>query len=102
MTRDPTFNGYTNYATWSIKVVLDNTESLYHYCRNTVEVAIEACGDDRNQIIECIAETIENLVDSMKPKTNNDIWNQLMSAINSQINYWEIGKTLLEDWECEQ
>lgn len=99
---DESFNGYTNYATWSVKLILDNTESLYHYCKNIVAAAVEVYGEDRNKIIRRIAETIENLVNDMKPKTNNDIWNQLMVHVNSEVNYWEIGKTLLEDWESEQ
>jgi hypothetical protein len=36
-TKDETYNGWTNYATWGVKLVLDNDEGTYNHVRTTVE-----------------------------------------------------------------
>lgn len=96
---DTSFNGYKNYETWSVKLIFDNTESLYHFLKNTIKTAIEACGDDRWQVKECIAETIKDTVENMRPKTNNDIWNQLMTHAQSEVDFMEIAETVMSDYE---
>ena len=97
MTHNP-HNGYTNYETWLIAATIDNTESLYNFfqdwvkeIRNTTEDPIER----KSKTMDLVRKVIEN----MKPKTNNPIWEPLInSVITDQINFLEIANTLLEEY----
>ena len=93
-----THNGYTNYETWSVINAIANTQSLNNFFRDWVK-EIKAQAKDE---IECRAKTIDLLkkvIDSMKPTTNNPIWEPLLNALTADhINFLEIANTLLEEW----
>ena len=49
--------------------------------------------------LKLIAQNIQKVVESMKPTTNNPIWEPLINAIQADhINYLEIANTMLEEW----
>lgn len=93
-----THNGYTNYETWTVINAIANTTSLYNFFKDWVKEIKRQSKDE----IECRSKTVDLLkkvLDSMKPTTNNPIWEPLLNALTADhINFLEIADTLLKDF----
>lgn len=48
MTTTETYNGWTNYATWGVALVLDNDEGTYNEVRERIDRIKEDAPDHRN------------------------------------------------------
>lgn len=93
---DGTYNGYSNYETWTVVLVITNTESLYNFFKNIVGDIKHAHQDETEQL-HAMAESIKWVVEEMKPTTNNDMWNQLLThTLECRIDYWEAAQALLD------
>ncbi len=93
-----THNGYTNYETWTVVNAIANTQSLNNFFKDWIKEIKNHAKDE----IELRAKTIDLLkkvIDSMKPTTNNPIWEPLISGVmTDHINFLEIANTMLEEW----
>lgn len=91
-------NGYTNYETWTIINAIANTESLNNFFKDWVK-EIKSNAKDEIEKRSRTIDLIQKVVESMKPTTNNPIWEPLINAIQTDhINYLEIANTMLEEW----
>lgn len=91
-------NGYTNYETWTIVNAIANTESLNNFFKDWVKEIKSSAKDEIEKRSKTI-DLIQKVVESMKPTTNNTIWEPLINAIQADhINYLEIANTMLEEW----
>ena len=93
-----THNGYTNYETWTIMNAIGNTSSLYNFFENLVKECREKTSSPEN----CKAQVMhitKNVLDSMKPNTNNPYWEPLINGLQEDhINFSEIADHLMEDF----
>ena len=89
-------NGWTNYETWTVIVNIDNTLSLYNFYKDAVREVKEKFPEDKR--MEPIISILKNMVNGMKPNTNNNIWGPLINATYESINFPEIARNLLEDY----
>ena len=91
-------NGYTNYETWTIINAIANTASLNNFFKDWVKEIKSSAKDEIEKRSKTI-DLIQKVVESMKPTTNNPIWEPLINAIQADhINYLEIANTMLEEW----
>ena len=91
-----THNGWTNYQTWTVISVIDNTESLYNFCKDAVKEVKEKYAE--NERISPLISILQNIVKNMKPQTNNNIWGPLINNAYESINFPEIARSMLEDY----
>lgn len=92
-----TYNGYTNFETWSVKATIDNTQSLYNFFRDWVK-EVKTKTTDKNKRISATIDVLKQVMENMKPNTNNPIWGPLINAvIEDHINFREIAEELLGD-----
>ena len=89
------YNGWTNYETWTVKLVIDNTESLYYFFQDAVKEVQEKYSED--QRISSLINILENVIKSDMPQTTNRIWGPIMNAAYHRINFPEIARSMLED-----
>ena len=89
-------NGWTNYQTWSVISVLDNTSSLYNFFKDAVKEVKEKYPEDKR--ISSLTDILKNVVNNMKPNTQNNIWGPLINAAYESINFPEIARSMLEDY----
>lgn len=96
------YNGWSNYATWGCKLILDNDQ----YCYDVVhEMAHAVSRDDegRWKLQDDIRDFVEELcgLEGNAAPTPSDMARQLLSAAICDVNWREIAKSLLSDLEDE-
>lgn len=113
-----TYNGWKNYATWGVKLVLDNDEGTYLEVREMTRAAIEDAPADPNVPDIWTAEQAArfNLADSIKDYTEElcglggeayglpelpMMAQQVIGAGLAEVDWQEIADALVRD-EQEQ
>ncbi len=102
-TKDTTYNGWTNYETWNVKLWIDNEQGSYEYWR---ERAQELWNDTTSGQYEW--ETREemftrNLADMLKDEHEENApelsgpYADLMNAALGEVNWREIAQSYIED-----
>ncbi len=109
MTADKTYNGWTNYETWNVKLWMDNDEGSY---LASEEAAQEAWADtDPDETTEeRTEEAVRTLADRLKDeheeakdalldgaKASSTVWADLLGAALSEVNWHEIAASMIED-----
>ena len=113
--RDTTYNGWTNYETWNIKLWIDNEEDRYLYWQRKVENARERhCleGDTRHMAAVDVARELETYHTSrveeigeagfLNPSSPMSMvgWQyDILNAAVRSVNWYEIAKAWIEDYE---
>jgi hypothetical protein len=105
---DKTYNGWTNYETWNVKLWMDNERSSYEHYR---EMAREALANPiENKYIESARDrSAIALADALKDeyeeasqellersKATASVWADLLGAALSEVNWREIANSLLD------
>jgi len=93
------YNGYTNYATWGVSLVLDNSQGLHEYCLEIVQNMNE--WEKKIQLtpskLSAIAEAIEELVvDEIQYDNQDHMAQQLLMTALGQVNWEEIAEGYVE------
>lgn len=106
-TETETYQGYTNYETWIIKLWIDNNQGDQEYWR---EVTAQTLTDDENNrsAFKRLPEGI--LADTLKEHFEGDSWiglndqyergglyADLMSHALARVNWLEIAQELIEE-----
>jgi len=105
-TTDKTYNGWTNYETWNVKLWIDNDEGSYNYWRETTkEVVDDATGasiDDELDMDSAkyrLSSMIKDFVEENNPLADNaDMYTDLLGAAISEVNWYEIAESMIEDY----
>lgn len=93
-----THNGYTNYETWTIMNAIGNTSSLNNFFSALVKECKEKTSTPEEYKSQVMHIT-KNVLESMKPNTNNPFWEPLINGILADhINFSEIADHLMEDY----
>jgi hypothetical protein len=100
-----TYNGWTNYETWVVKLWMDNEEGTYNFwveqTRNVYESALPKYGLSQKEIAkselaDCLKEQHEEMREEWK-ENSATVFDDLMNAAMSEINWYEIAEALIED-----
>lgn len=100
---DKEYNGWTNYETWLVKLWMDNDQGSYeHYKELTREIQ---SGDNTNRFLPDRDMTVYNLAKAISHEfydanpigDDASVWNDLMSAALSEVNWQEIAQSLIDD-----
>ena len=87
MAINTTYNGWTNKATWLVKLWMDNDQSSYFYW---LDQAINTANCYQ------LADEIEHFHLDIAPE-NIGLFTDLLSTALSEVNWFEIAKSLLND-----
>ncbi len=108
--KNTTYNGWTNYETWNVKLWIDNEQGSHEYWR---EVAREIWQAERTpaypgqtpeqSFVYQLAETIkdqfeeeaQNILETARAQCS--VWADLLGAAMSEVNWYEIAESYLED-----
>jgi len=88
-----TYNGWSNYETWNVKLWLDNDLGTY---RDTVEMA--RCARDEYQL----AQDLRAYVEEMAPDLGASMFADLLGAALGEVDWSEIASAYLEDYSEEE
>lgn len=87
MTTNTTYNGWTNKATWLVKLWMDNDQPSYYYWQ---EQAIA------NTNFYQLADELEHFHHDIAPD-HIGLFADLLTSALAEVNWHEIAKSLLND-----
>lgn len=100
---DTSYNGWTNYETWAVKLWLDNDEATYSETNRLARtiarrgpIPIPGTGIDR-EVRFVLADHLKEWVEGMMPDMGATMWADLLNAAFSEVNWTEIAENLLTD-----
>jgi hypothetical protein len=100
---DKTYNGWTNYETWAVKLWMDNEEGTYNYWQDVTRDILRR-SVARTYLTEREAAAIE-LADLLKAEHEeaapevSGVFADLLSAALSEVDWHEIASSLIGDIE---
>lgn len=83
-----TYNGYTNYPTWNVKLWIDNEEGSYNYWHDAAREA-----EDASDLARRLQEEHEEAAPDLGASTFSDMLGYAMGL----VNWYEIAEMLIED-----
>ena len=107
-TEKKTYNGWTNYETWNIKLWIDNEQGTQMYWHETAQEALKNAKKDnyftkeenavnvlREQLKDWFEEQAEGTLDIAG--VSSSWFADLLHASLSEVNWQEIANSLIED-----
>ena len=95
---DTTYNGWTNYETWNVKLWLDNEQSTYYdVTRHASDVYTEAMDMEEAPDAYDLAAWLKDYVTDMAPELPASMFSDLLNAALSEVNWQEIAEVYLSD-----
>ena len=102
------YNGWTNYATWAVKLWIDNEEGSYHAVRETAREIWEAAADDdpdgtphslqrTERAARDLARELEGIVRDLFDLPVEGLAGDLCGSALSDVNWEEIAESIVED-----
>jgi hypothetical protein len=115
MATDTTYNGWTNYETWAVKLWMDNDQGSYEYWKDAAQDAYDHAGDKYpNQFMNKADNAQSSLAERLKDEHDSDsdhpvfkaadgsVYADLLNAALSEVNWHEIAASLLEDVDKDE
>lgn len=91
---DKTYNGWSNYETWAVKLWLDNAQG-------TAE-DMEALARSNNGDEYRMSQAVKSYVEDMMPDLGASMFADLLNASLSEVDWYEIAESYLEDYDEEE
>lgn len=92
---DKTYNGWSNYETWNVKLWMDNDEGEYGYWRETTEQCLSNASSKADAIHD-LREQLESYHEENKPEVHGT-YSDLLSAALSEVDWHEIAESMVSD-----
>ncbi len=102
MTSEKTYNGWTNYETWNVKLWIDNDEGSYNYWKDAAQEAFDATDDDdtneerSEEATLVVMKQLESEIEDSAPELQG-CYADLLNAALSEVNWHEIAAALVEE-----
>lgn len=110
---DKTYNGWTNYETWNVKLWMDNEEGSQSYVAEKAQEAYDEADSDGTFTRE--EQAALDLAASLKDEYEEaqadileragiqaSVWSDLLGAALSEVNWHEIAARLIEDVDKDE
>ena len=97
-----TYNGWTNYETWNVKLWIDNEEGTYNYCRDMARgfyvnsEADDFWGVTENALFD-FRDFLEKWIEGGIPEIPNSLYLDILLANLKEVDYMEIAKSIFEE-----
>lgn len=115
-TADKTYNGWTNYETWNVKLWMDNDQGSYDYWREAAQEAWneseakqadhphwsrEECA--KFSLADRLKDEHEDAMQTMLEESGQQcsMWADLLGAALSEVNWDEIAAGMIDDVDKE-
>jgi hypothetical protein len=89
------YNGWTNYQTFIVQLIINNDEYVYEVFSKTTSELLESLDNDP---YESLALDIENYFEELKPDLESPFYELLDNAF-CEINWNEISENFIETYK---
>lgn len=97
---EKSYNGWSNYETWNVKLWIDNEQSEYEYWREHTRECWESNDRDRKGAIYDLAAELRTYHEEHTP-TVTGVYADLLNAALSEVDWYEIAEAMLDDEDLE-
>jgi len=106
-TQEKTYNGWTNYETWAVKLWMDNDQGSDSYWCETAQEIYDEAEADRHFTREeratlNLSDRLKDEHEEARPDLGASIWSDLLGAAMSEVNWHEIAEHYIEDVDKEE
>jgi hypothetical protein len=107
---DKTYNGWSNYETWVVKLWMDNDEISYNFWRERVQDHIATYTDRedgwKDEAVNCLADEIKDTHEADLPHVEG-FAADLLNAAMGEVDWREMAESMIDDYisdhhECLQ
>jgi hypothetical protein len=107
MNSDKTYNGWTNYETWSVALWIDNNQGSYSLSRSIAQDAWDEAKADRILTREeraryDLSEALKNWIEEGSPLDDASLYSDLLSTALSEVNWDEIASHYLDEIDQDE
>lgn len=101
-TIDKTYNGWTNYETWNVKLWIDNDQSSIEYWNECMlnifeNATIDSYFTKKERTVLNLADELKDYFNKNNPLLDAGMYTDLLGAALSEVNWHEIAKSIVED-----
>jgi hypothetical protein len=102
-TQERTYNGWTNYETWAVKLWIDNEQGSYSYWEEAAQEILDDTDTDdtreerKREAVGELAGRLKDEHNEAMPELGASIWSDLLGAALSEVDWYEIAEALLDD-----
>ncbi len=88
------YEGWTNYETWSVKLLIDNDQGSQEYWH---DVAVKYCEDgNREDNFYSLSKQLKAEHEDNNPLSYKcDIYSQLLQGAMSEVNWYEVAENII-------
>lgn len=102
MATDKTYNGWSNYETWNVKLWMDNEQSTSEYGEEQATEAYRNAEADSTftraeRATLNLSDTLKEQYEEAMPDLGASVWADLLSASMSEVNWHEIAEHMISD-----
>jgi hypothetical protein len=116
-TEDKTYNGWTNYETWNVKLWIDNEQGSYNYWRE----ASQECWDEASEglsaygrftgreiftreerAVMALERRLKDEIEADAPELGASMWADLLNAALSEVDWHEIAASMIGDADKDE
>ena len=104
MVNTTTYNGWSNYETWAVKLWLDNEQGTQEYWSERAKGILR---DPRQPVFsfqttadtarQDLAEELKNGHEEDAPQMQPSVYSDLLNAALSEVDWYEIAEVMLAD-----
>lgn len=102
MSNDTTYNGWTNYETWLVKLWQDNDQGDYYFWQEQAEECVRVDGKDSAgcSLADIMKEYYEERASELVGVTG--FWTDLLGAALCSVNWREIAEHWVDEVETDE
>jgi len=98
------YNGWTNYETWNAKLWMYNDVGSYNYWNERAQETYDAAEADDSftrdeRAALDLADILKDEHEGNMPELPASFWSDILNAALSEVNWYEIATSLIEDVE---
>ena len=102
---DKTYNGWSNYETWAVKLWLDNDQGTYYDVTGHASALYAEDAEDTDRVLDDavyeMADYLQTYVDELQeiilPDMPASVFSDLLRAALSEVNWHEIAESYIQD-----
>jgi len=93
-----TYNGWTNYETWNVKLWLDNEQGDYLYWQSSAQESYDNADCGKDEAILELSRQLKDQIEEANPLVDqSSMFADLLGAALCDVNWYEIATAMIDD-----